>query len=83
LIISQQRQEVSKLFASICAAIRIHTRIADPLDGVDLLTVLSNGGWWITKNDILEHIKVQGSWVRDLFIELPDPENSQVLREIG
>jgi hypothetical protein len=64
LIISQQRQEVSKLFANICAGIRIHTRIVDSLDGVDLLTVVSNGGWWITKNDILEHIKDQGSWVR-------------------
>jgi hypothetical protein len=34
LIISQQRQEVSKLFANICAGIRIPTRIIDSLDGV-------------------------------------------------
>jgi hypothetical protein len=39
LIISQQRQ-VSKIFANICAGIRIHTRIVDSLDGVDLLTVV-------------------------------------------
>jgi hypothetical protein len=83
LIISQRRQEASELFANICAGIRIHTRIVDSLDGVDLLTVVSNDRWWITKNDILEHIKDQGSWVRELFIELPDPEKSQVLHEIG
>ena len=82
ITISQQRWEVSKWMANICAGIGIHA-VNDFLNGIDLTKIISNGTWWIANDCVLLHIKDQGSWVRDLFIGLSDEEKPQVLQEIG
>jgi hypothetical protein len=83
IVISQQRQEVSKLMHNIAAGFDINSASGGELNNMDPQTLVMRRDWFIAKDSVLMHIQYQGSWVRDLYNTLSDAENGLALDEIG
>jgi hypothetical protein len=49
IVISQQRQEMSKLVVDIAAGLDIHPATDEALEGVDSLTIITRSDWFILK----------------------------------
>jgi hypothetical protein len=49
IVISQQRQEMSKLVVDIAAGLDIHPATDEALEGVDPLTIITRSDWFILK----------------------------------
>jgi len=82
IVISQQRQEMSKLVVDIVAGLDIRPATDEALEGVDPLTIITRSDWFILKDSIVMHIQDQGSWVRDLYNALSDTNKQTTLKEI-
>jgi len=82
IVISQQRQEMSKLVVDIVAGLDIRPATDEALEGVDPLTIITQSDWFILKDSIVMHIQNQGSWVRDLYNALSDTNKQTTLKEI-
>jgi hypothetical protein len=82
IVISQQRQEMSKLVADIAASLNICPATDEALEGVDPLTIITQSDWFILKDSVVMHIQDQGSWVRDLYNALSDINKQTTLKEI-
>jgi hypothetical protein len=67
----------------VCSGIGARSSLDGSLVGVDPDTIVSNGDWWIARDSICDHMRDQGSWVRDMFEGLDDPAKSKVVHEIG
>jgi hypothetical protein len=72
IVISQQRQEVSKLMANIAAGFDINFASGGGLNNIDPQTLVMRRDWFIAKDSVLMHIQDQGSGVRDLYNTLSD-----------
>ncbi|CAK9863105.1 unnamed protein product [Sphagnum jensenii] len=82
IVISQQRQKMSKLVANIIAGLDIRPATDEALEGVDPLTIITQSDWFILKDSVVMHIQDQGSWVRDLYNALSDFDKQTTLKEI-
>jgi hypothetical protein len=82
IVISQQRQEMSKLVADIAVGLDIRPATDEALEGVDPLTIITRSDWFILKDSVVMHIQDQGSWVRDLYNALSDTDKQTTLKEI-
>jgi hypothetical protein len=82
IVISQQRQEMSKLVADIVVGLDIRLATAEALEGVDLLTIITRSDWFILNDYVVMRIQDQGSWVRDLYNALSDTDKQTTLKEI-
>ncbi|CAK9255374.1 unnamed protein product [Sphagnum jensenii] len=82
IVISQQRQEMSKLVADIAAGLDIRPATNEALEGVDSLTIITRSNWFILKDSVVMHIQNQGSWVRDLYNALSYTDKQTTLKEI-
>jgi hypothetical protein len=61
IVISQQRQEISKLVADIAAGLDIRPATDEALERVDPLTIITRSDWFILKDSVVMHIQDQGS----------------------
>jgi hypothetical protein len=66
IVISQQRQEMSKLMANIAVGFDINSASGGGLNNIDPQTLVMRRDWSIGKDYVLMHFQDQGSWVRDL-----------------
>ncbi len=82
IVISQQRQEMSKLVVDVAAGLDIRPTTDEALEGVDPLTIITRSDWFILKDSVIMHIQDQGSWVRDLYNALSDINKQTTLKEI-
>ncbi len=73
-MISQQQQEMLKLFVDIAAGLDIRPATDEALEGVDPLTIITRNDWFILKDSVVMHIQDQRSWVRDLYNALSDTD---------
>lgn len=57
IVISQQRQEMSKLVVDITAGLDIRPTTDEALEGVDPLTIITQRDWFILKDFVVMHIQ--------------------------
>jgi hypothetical protein len=82
IVISQQRQEMSKLVIDIVAGVDIRPATNEALEGVDPLTIITQSNWFILKDFVVMHIQDQGSSVCDLYNVLSNIDKQTTLKEI-
>jgi hypothetical protein len=83
IVMSQLRQELSKLMANIAAGFDINSASRGGLNNNDFQTLVMRRDWFIAKDSVLMHIQDQGSRVWDMYNTIFDTEKGIALDEIG
>lgn len=81
IVISQQRQEMSKLVVDIVAGMDIRPAIDEMLEVIDPFIIIMQSNYFILKDFFVMHIQDQRSWVCDLYNDLSHIDKLRTLKQ--
>jgi hypothetical protein len=84
LVLSQQHAEVERLIVNVCAMLDIRLVEVNSLcHKLDQVKYCRSDRWWVSIDDIRDHVSDQGSGIVSIFHSLADDTQQAILSGVG